>query len=336
MNNPIGQTPLSKSAYLSSVYGCHIYIKEDFCNPGGSSKDRVALNMLESAERDGLISPGDTIVEASSGNTAIGLAQLCRFKGYKCKIFMSASGSTEKAAAIMDAGAEVVRCKTSGGPKDIHSSQYQAADYASTHPNTFFCNQYFNTANNEAHFNTTGPEIWRQSKGRITHFIAGVGTGGTICGVSKYLKSRSDQVQLVGVDPVGSMLSHYFKYKNLDHYQPAPYKIEGIGRNFLPGTLDFSLIDQFCEVSGFESTMAAYEFRAQTGFAPGFSSGAVLAALDHLELKPSDHVVLFFADQGDRYCSKLYNTDWLFENIMNDQEQEIFSHTYGAKIATYV
>lgn len=337
MYNNIGNTPLVCSGYLSDRYGCKVYIKEDFRNPGASSKDRIAWYMIHFAEKSGQIQAGGTIVEASSGNTAIGLAMLCRLKGYHCRIYLSKSGSEEKEALLLSLGAEVLRCETSGGPEDVNSSQFQAAKFAAETPNAFYCNQYFNEHNKQAHFETTGPEIWKQSRGRITHFLAGAGTGGTISGVGKYLKSKSKKIQIYAVDPEGSVLTHYFQKGSIEGFDAQPYHIEGIGRNFIPGALDTFQIDQFLQVSGQKSAEAAFSYRDHTGMAPGFSSGAVLAALHDLRhsLKRDHMVVLFFADKGDRYAGKLYNPEWLEKNLFSAKDWPLFFHRYYNTAVTH-
>lgn len=334
----IGNTPLVFSDYLSGRYGCKVFIKEDFSNPGASSKDRIAWYMIHFAEKSGQIKPGGTIVEASSGNTAIGLAMLCRLKGYQCRIYLSKSGGEEKEALLISLGAEVLRCETSGGPDDENSSQFLAAKFAAETPDAFYCNQYFNEHNTQAHFETTGPEIWKQSKGRITHFLAGAGTGGTISGVGKYLKGKNKHIQICAIDPEGSVLTHYFREGNTDGFQLQPYHIEGIGRNFIPGALDTQQIDQFLQVSGQKSVEAAFSYRDHTGMAPGFSSGAVLAALHDVRhtLKQEDLVVLFFADKGDRYAGKLYNPEWLEKHLFLAKDWRSFYRRYFNTAVTHV
>ncbi|MFC6101069.1 PLP-dependent cysteine synthase family protein [Olivibacter domesticus] len=318
MIDQIGNTPLTKSETLSDQYQCQIYIKEDFHNPGMSSKDRAALYMIRDAEIKNFLKPGYTIIEASSGNTGIGLALLAKELGYKCHIFMSSKGSSEKVNLLNSIGAEVTICQNSNGPKDPASSQARAKSYHERHPHSFFCNQYFNQANIDAHYYMTGPEIWKQSEGKVSHIIAGVGTGGTISGLGRYFKERKKNVNILGVDPEGSILTDYH-LKGVVNTSPGKYLIEGIGRHFIPGALDFSVIDQFIQVSDQETVTAAYNFKEMTGYLSGFSSAAVLAALNKLDqqqhFKTTDFVVLFFADHGSRYISKLYNSDWLKKEL---------------------
>lgn len=313
----IGETSLFRSEALSESHHCHVYIKADYQNPGMSAKDRPALYMIKHAEKQGFLKPGYTVVEASSGNTAIGLALVCKSRGYKCHFFISAKCSAEKRELLKVLGAEITICTTSGDVTDPDSTLGRAAQYAESTAMTYFCNQYYNPANSLAHYETTGPELWAQTKGSITHFIAGVGTGGTITGVGKYLKEQNSNVNIIGVDPAGSILTEYFLTGDVTNKKRLAYQVEGIGRNFIPGVLNNAYIDEFITVSDDETVLAAYRSVQETGLLPGFSSAAVLAALDKLtpKLLPTSKVVLFFPDHGIRYLSKLYNTQWVSDNI---------------------
>jgi cystathionine beta-synthase len=312
----IGNTPLYHDLHLSELAGCKVSVKADYQNPGMSSKDRPALFMIQDAMSKGLLKPGYTVVEASSGNTAIGLAMICGAYGLKCHFFISRKCSQEKIAILRQYGAEITICSSSGDEKDPESPLGKARCYTKSKPDSFFCNQYANEANTKAHYQTTGPEIWRQTKGTVTHFIAGIGTGGTITGVGHYLKSENPDVQVLGVDPAGSILYDYFRTGTI--VQPdGSCTIEGIGRTFLPAVLNFDCIDDVFRVADARAVEAAYNYRASTGYLTGFSSAAVIASLlQHRELfEPESHVVLFFADHGSRYASKLYNPEWLTENV---------------------
>ncbi len=313
----IGQTPLIRSESLSSKYGCTVYIKEDFHNPGMSSKDRIAHYMIREAAQSGILSPGGTVVEASSGNTGLGLAMIARTKGYSCHIFVSNKCSAEKISLLERHGATVTICTNSNGFSDPGSTQARARRYADRTPGAFFCNQYFNPANTRAHYETTGPEIWEQSTSPITHFIAGVGTGGTISGIGRYLKEQNPAIRVWGIDPCGSILTDYFNHGTIT--KPGNYLIEGIGRNFIPGTLDFDIIDRFIQVDEPDAVLAAHVHKRDTGFLSGFSSAAVMAGLHRAasqqSFRPQDTVVLFFADHGSRYLSKLYNEQWLYTEL---------------------
>ena len=313
MFHPVGNTPLFYSEYFSQMVGCRVSVKADYLNPGMSSKDRPALYMIECAMNEGRLHRGDTIVEASSGNTAIGLAMLGKSMGFRCHFFVSQKCSDEKKAMLALFGATFTVCTSSGDIDDPESTLGRAAAYTREHPNTFFCNQYYNKANILAHLNTTGPEIWDQTDGSITHFITGIGTGGTVSGVGAYLKSQNRDVRVIGVDPAGSVLHEYFRTGVMS--APGRYLIEGIGRSFMPGNLDFSCIDDICEVEDLKAVEAAWRFKNETGFLCGFSSAACIAALlsGKSKFRSTDHIVLFFADHGSRYLSKLYNEAWLDE-----------------------
>jgi cystathionine beta-synthase len=330
MNDHIGDTPMLFSEFLSDQMGCTVLIKAEYANPGASSKDRIALAMIEDAEKSGLLQPGGTIVEASSGNTAIGLAWIARQKGYRCRIFLSKSCSPEKLALLQQLGAETQVCETSGGPEDPRSCQYQAQTYARGRTNTFYCDQYFNPVNKSEHYRSTGPEIWDQTNGTITHFIAGVGTGGTISGIGHYLKEQNDAISVWGVDPLGSVLAEVSRNVPLSSIKKGTFHIEGIGRHFIPGNLAFEFIDHFIQVSDEESARAAFDFRNKASFAPGFSSAAVLAALYKIknDLTEKDVVVLFFADDGSRYKSKLYNPAWLSHMVFSSEQWLPFESKY--------
>jgi cystathionine beta-synthase len=313
MIEQIGNTELLREIHLSNLYSSSISIKAEFQNPGMSSKDRPALYMIRDAEKRGLIKPGYTVVDASSGNTATGLAILCKELGYKSHFFLSPSASDEKIQCLHDLGAQITICCTSGGPDDPDSTINRAKMWCVENPTSYFCNQYFNKANQLSHFETTGPEIWLQTRGQITHFICGIGTGGTISGVGKYLKKMDPTITVIGVDSVGSILYDYF-YKGSFEVDPnKKCDIEGIGRKFVPGALDISVIDEMIQVSSDEAIESAYEFITFSSILPGFSSAAVLAALKKIGpgLRVTDHVVLLFADHGCKYQSKLYNPDWL-------------------------
>jgi cystathionine beta-synthase len=317
MIGQIGNTPLLPLPSLSRRFGCQVSLKAEYLNPGMSSKDRPALYMVRQAEREGLLKPGYTVVEASSGNTAIGLALVCKELGYKCHFFLSDKSSHEKRAVLQLYGAEITICSSSGDMSDPHSTLGRACRFAENTPKTWFCNQYFNQANGQAHFETTGPEIWEQTQGSVTHFVVGVGTGGTISGVSRFLKSCNSRVQIVGVDPRGSVLFDYFYTGKPTTADSSKYNIEGIGRNFLPGALHIEHIDDFVQVSDSEAVEAAYRFIESDGFMPGFSTGAVLAAAEKIagSLSADSHMVLFFADHGSRYMSKLYDVNWVEQVI---------------------
>lgn len=316
MIDHIGNTDLIYNKYLSELYNCTISIKAEYQNPGMSSKDRPAISMIRDAEKRGLLKPGHTIVEASSGNTALGLVMIAKELGYKTHFFLSRNSSIEKQKALKLHGANITICENSSSPEDSKSTMACARDWCLSNPDSFFCNQYSNKANSLAHFDSTGPEIWNQSEGSVTHFLCGVGTGGTITGVGKFLKSKNPMITVIGVDSEGSILHDYFYYGQVSKVTTSVCPIEGIGRKFIPSVLDFGCIDEFFRVSDKQAVNRIYDFIEHDAHLPGFSSGAVLSALNQMSagLRPNDHVVLLFADHGSRYMSKIYNQDWLIEH----------------------
>jgi cystathionine beta-synthase len=266
--------------------------------------------MLREALRSGQVSPGDTVVEASSGNTGIGIAYFARLYHFKALIFVSKTCSQEKLDALKRLGAEVVVCENSNGMLDRLSTQHNASEYARKHSNSYYMNQYSNRANIQAHFDTTGPEIWQQSQQQITHFFAGIGTGGTISGVGQYLKSQSSDVRIIGVEPVGSVLSHYKETGRVPNQPIFMEKISGIGRTFVPNTFDPSVVDRILQVGEERTKCLAKEYQAQRRELLGFSSAAVICGfMDYVErfgLSSDSHTVLLFPDHGDRYLRLLY------------------------------
>jgi len=313
----IGNTPLTKSDYLSRKYGCQIFIKEEYYNPGESSKYRVAWYMIQDAIKKGYIHPGGTFVEASSGNTGISLALLAKEKGFKTVIFVTESCSQEKLDILEEYGAKIQLCSNGNGLHDFNSTQYLAQSYAANHPNCYFTNQYYNSANIKAHYQTTGPEIWTQSLGRITHFIAGVGTGGSISGVGRYMKEKNPQVQIWGIEPTGSIYDLFLKYKSIPESEIKFDAIEGIGRTFIPGSFDRNAVDAIFQISQSECKQMAWEYQDVANELLGYSSAAVLAAMDKyvhkMKFSSQDLVVLYFPDYGDRYMHKLYNVKEITE-----------------------
>ena len=310
MNEFIGNTPLRHCETLSARFHTNIFIKEEFHNPGMSAKDRPALFMMEDAIATKKIEPGGTFVEASSGNTGLAVSMIAKKLGYHAKIFVSQSCSQEKVALLEKAGADIEICENSNGLHDFNSTQFRAQSYAATHPNTYFTNQYYNTQNIRSHYKTTGPEIWEQTASKITHLIAGIGTGGTISGIGRFLKEQCPSIKVWGVEPKGSILAHFLQHRVPPSGAAQFDPIEGIGRNFVPGSFDADYIDYIFQVGAQETKHIAKEYYAQAGVKAGFSSAAVLAALNRhtqtMGLSMADTVVLIFPDHGDRYISKLY------------------------------
>lgn len=316
----IGHTPLDRCDYLSEKYRCEIYIKKEFFNPSKSAKDRPALNMINDAIASRGLKPGDTLVEASSGNTGIAIAYYARSLGYKAVIFVSKYCSKEKLTELHALGAKVIVCENSNGLEDNNSTQFLARQYADTHGNTYYTDQYNNEANYRVHLMTTGPEIWQQSHGGITHFFAGLGTGGTLRGVGSFLKSQSSTVKVVGVEPVGSVLAHYKEYGILPVFIPVMDKISGIGRAFVPGVFDPEVLDQILQVRATRAKEMAQTYFQETGCCVGFSSAAVLCALEdyvqQLGVDTKSTLVLLFADHGARY------RELLFPHLTIDETQD--------------
>ncbi len=306
----IGKTPLRRDEYLSGKYKTNIFIKEEFYNPGKSSKDRAAWFMVEDAIKQNKIAEGGTFVEASSGNTGISIALIAKELGYKAKIFVSASCSEEKIKLLKAYGAEIVHCDNSNGLHVFNSTQYQAQAYSANNPNTYFTNQYYNSNNIRAHYKTTGPELWEQSQGGITHVLVGVGTGGSISGIGRFLKEQNSDIQVWGIEPLNSVYDLFMNGIEIPDEEVQFDGIEGIGRTFIPGTFDKQVVDRIFQISKEKSIEIAQQYQRECNDLLGFSSAAVLAALDtHLadmQLQETDQVVLFFPDHGNRYINKLY------------------------------
>lgn len=306
----IGNTPLRRDEYLSKRYRTNILIKEEFYNPGKSSKDRAAWFMVEDAIKRNKIVEGGTIIEASSGNTGISIALIAKELGYKSKIFVSASCSDEKIKLLESYGAEIERCDNSNGLHVFNSTQYLAQAFCSNNPNTYFTNQYYNSNNIKAHYKTTGPEIWQQTNAAVTHVLVGVGTGGSISGIGRFLKERNPQVKIWGVEPKNSVYHLFMKNKPIPEEEVSFDAIEGIGRTFIPGAFDKQVVDHIFQIGKDKSVSMAHQYLEEQGELLGFSSAAVLAALDEhvdkMDLKEDDQLVLFFPDHGSRYINKLY------------------------------
>jgi cystathionine beta-synthase len=311
----IGQTPLVKINRVSRGYKPQIFAKVESLNPGGSVKDRIGIEMIEDAERGGRLRPGGTVVDATSGNTGMGLAVAAAVKGYRCVFTMPDKMSIEKIRLLRAFGAEVIITPTAV-PHDSPESYTEVAKrIVRETPNAILANQYYNPKNPEAHYKTTGPEIWEQTGGQIDCFVCGMGTGGTISGAAKYLKEQNPKVKVVGVDPKGSVLRDYFYTKKISP-EFKTYMVEGIGQDFIPGTLQFEFLDDVVEVSDKESFLMARRLTREEGIFVGGSSGTAMAgALKIAErLSEKDVMVVLLADTGERYLSKIYNDDWMKEN----------------------
>ena len=309
----VGETPLVKLHTFSKLCGCTVLAKVEGLNPGLSAKDRIALEILEQAEAKGLIGPGGTIVESTSGNTGFALAMACIVKGYNCVLAIPDKSSEEKINQLRAMGAHVIVCPSNVSSDDPLSYYSQARTIAENTPNAFYVNQYFNTANVDAHYKHTGPEIWRQTGGLITHYVATVGTGGTISGVAKYLKEQNPEIKIVGVDAEGSILTKYHESGVVDMSESHSYLLEGVGKKMIPGNIDFDNIDRFVKVDDKNSAFRARQMAKREGIFAGYSSGAAVQGVLKLRRlwKPEHIVVVLLPDHGSKYMSKVYNDGWM-------------------------
>ncbi len=313
----IGNTPLVKINRLATDLPCVVLAKVEFFNPGGSVKDRIGVSMVEDAERRGLLKPGGTIIEGTSGNTGAGLALVAIAKGYRCIFTTTDKQSQEKIDVLRALGAEVMVCPTNVAPDDPRSYYSVARRLADEIPNSFYINQYDNPSNTEAHYRTTGPELWEQTEGRLTHYIAGAGTGGTISGAARYLKEQNPDVKIIGVDPYGSVYYKYFFTREFDQQEIYPYLTEGVGEDILAKNMDFDLVDDYVRVTDKESMQITRKLARQEGLFVGQSCGMAMAgALQwlraHRDDLTEDHVaVVILPDSGFRYLRKTYNDDWM-------------------------
>ncbi len=311
----IGNTPLIKLNKITRDLPGTILAKVDYFNPGNSIKDRMALKMLEVAEQEGKIKPGGTIIECTSGNTGMGLALAACVKGYKCIFTTTDKQSKEKMDILKAVGAEVIVCPTNVDPDDPRSYYSVARRLAREIPNSFHCNQYDNLANRLAHYETTGPELWKQTDGKITHLVCTAGTGGTVTGTAMYLKEKNPDIQVWAIDVYGSLLTKYFRTGEIDMNEVHPYISEGFGEDFVPENYDMSVIDHFEQVTDKDGAIMARRIAKEEGLFCGYSAGSCLQGLMQLKdrLKKDDVVVCIFHDHGSRYVAKIYNDQWMME-----------------------
>ena len=309
----IGGTPLVRLNRINQGLKPQIYVKADYTNPGGSVKDRIGVTMIDEAERKGLLKPGGTIIEGTSGNTGMGLALVAAVRGYKMVFTITDKQSKEKVDLLKALGAEVIVCPTAVEPEDPRSYYSVAQKLARDIPNSFYPNQYANPMNPEAHYATTGPEIWNDTEGKITHFVCGMGTGGTISGVGKYLKEKNPDVKIIGVDPFGSL--YYDSFKTGTVIKGKTYVVEGIGEDFFPTTMEMKILDDVLQVNDEECFVVARRLVKMEGLFTGGSGGGCISAALRLakELGPEDFIVAFLPDTGMRYLSKVYNDEWMRE-----------------------
>ncbi|MGN6354806.1 MAG: PLP-dependent cysteine synthase family protein, partial [Parafilimonas sp.] len=334
----IGNTPLIKLNKITKDFPCTVLAKVDYFNPGNSIKDRMALKMLEVAEQEGKLKPGGTIIECTSGNTGMGLALAACVKGYKCIFTTTDKQSKEKMDILKAVGAEVIVCPTNVEPDDPKSYYSVARRLAKEIPNSYFFNQYDNLANRLAHYETTGPEIWEQTEGKITHLVCTAGTGGTITGTAQFLKEKNPNIQVWAVDVYGSLLTKYFKTGEVDMNEVHPYISEGFGEDFVPANYDMSVIDHFEQVTDKDGAIMARRIAKEEGIFIGYSAGSCVQGLMQLKdrLKEGDLVVCIFHDHGSRYVAKIYNDQWMMERGFLDVKtfKDIISAREGKQLVT--
>lgn len=311
----VGNTPMVKLNRIVADLPCTVLAKVETFNPGNSIKDRMALKMIADAEKSGALKPGGTIIEGTSGNTGMGLAMAAIIKGYKCIFTTTDKQSKEKVDALRAFGAEVIVCPTNVDPEDPRSYYSVSSRLVNETPNSWKANQYDNLSNRQAHYESTGPEIWDQTDGTVTHLVVGVGTGGTITGTGLYLKEKNPKIQIWGIDSYGSVFKKYKETGVFDQNEIYPYITEGIGEDFLPKNVDFDVIDLFEKVTDRDAAIYTRKIVREEGIFVGNSAGAAMAGLIQLkdQLKPSDVVVVIFHDHGTRYLGKMFNDDWMRE-----------------------
>tara|TARA_R110002049_G_scaffold306635_1_gene505442 strand:+ start:16387 stop:17424 length:1038 start_codon:yes stop_codon:yes gene_type:complete len=313
----VGKTPLIKLNKMTSRLKGRFYAKVESFNPGHSSKDRIALYIIEQAEKQGILTPGDTIIETTSGNTGFSLAMVSVIKGYNCVLAVTSKSSADKIDMLKNMGAKVYVCPAHVSADDPRSYYQVAKRLHEEIKGSVYINQYFNQLNIDAHYNSTGPEIWKQTEGKITHLVACSGTGGTISGTAKYLKEQNPEIKVIGVDAFGSVIKKYHETREFDEKEIYPYRIEGLGKNLIPTATDFDMIDEFVKVTDEESAHTAREIVKTEGMFVGYTSGAAMQAIKQIgeegRFKKDDLVVVIFPDHGSRYMSKIYSDKWMEE-----------------------
>ena len=328
----IGNTPLIKLNKVTEGLKGNFYAKVEAFNPGHSTKDRIALYIIEEAEKKGLLKPGDTIIETTSGNTGFSIAMVSIIKGYDCVLAVSSKSSKDKIDMLRAMGAKVYVCPANVSADDPRSYYNVAKRLHEEIKGSVYINQYFNDLNVDAHYKTTGPEIWEQTKGQITHLIACSGTGGTISGTARFLKEQNPAIKILGVDAYGSVLKKYHETKEFDSEEIYPYRIEGLGKNLIPTATDFDVIDKFIKVSDEDSAHTARHIAKTEGLFVGYTSGATFQAVkqyaEAVEFDENTNAVLIFPDHGSRYMSKVFSDDWMneqgfFDSVNLEEAQKI-------------
>ena len=334
----IGNTPLVRINKITADLPCPVFVKLETVNPGHSIKDRMALKMLEDAEKEGRLKPGGTIIECTSGNTGMGLAIAGVVKGYRSIFTTSDKQSKEKIDMLKAMGAEVIVCPTNVTPEDPRSYYSVAERLSKEIPNSVWFNQYDNLSNRLAHYESTGPEIWEQTDGKITHFVVGVGTGGTISGTARYLKEQNPDIKAWGIDTYGSVFKKYLETGEFDEKEIYPYITEGIGEDIIPKNVDFGLIDHFEKVTDKDGALMARRLAREEGMLLGYSAGSAFAGLLQLKdrLTKDDVVVVVIHDHGSRYVGKIYNDDWMRERGFLDTERKVKDLITGKKDKTFL
>lgn len=322
----IGNTPLIHLNRITKDLKGDYFAKVEAFNPGHSTKDRIALYIIEEAERKGILKPGDTIIETTSGNTGFSIAMVSIIKGYECILAVSSKSSKDKIDMLQSMGAKVYVCPANVTADDPRSYYQVARRMHDEIKGSVYINQYFNELNIEAHYRTTGPEIWKQTEGKITHLVACSGTGGTISGTARFLKEQNPKVRILGIDAYGSVLKKYHETREFDSSEIYPYRIEGLGKNLIPTATDFETIDKFVKVSDEESAHAARELARTEGLFVGYTSGAALQGVRQLaeegEFNKDSKVVIIFPDHGSRYMSKVYSDEWMNKQGFFDSKNE--------------
>ena len=328
----IGNTPLIKLNKVTDNIEGNFYAKVEAFNPGHSTKDRIALYIIEEAEKRGILTPGDTVIETTSGNTGFSLAMVSIIKGYNCILAVSSKSSRDKIDMLRSMGAKVYVCPAHVSADDERSYYNVAKRLHEETKGSVYINQYFNQLNIDAHYKSTGPEIWEQTNGKITHLIACSGTGGTISGAAKYLKEKNPNIRILGVDAFGSVLKKYHETKEFDNNEIYPYRIEGLGKNLIPSATEFDLIDKFIKVTDEESAHVTREIAKREGLFVGYTSGAVMQGIrqyaEEGEFTAESNVVAIFPDHGSRYMSKVFSDDWMsdqgfFDSVNVEEAQKI-------------